>query len=122
MNARSVSVVRASVALHKYMGMPFKLRDLDCEKFNHGYGPECSNVQRVLAIWNMHILDVRGKYEILPFYTTHGDEFILLGNEVFRKSNLIGENNLFVIPSDEEIFRVSLCNVHEPLAMIYEER
>jgi len=50
------------------------------------------------ALWKLPVVDFYGNKAEIPFYITEGDGPLLLGNEVISSSNLLGEENLLVIP------------------------
>lgn len=45
----------------------------------------------------MPILDLNDKDAVNSFYFTRGDRFLLLGNNVLHKSNLMGKENILII-------------------------
>ena len=80
------------------MGIEFNVRELDCPPFLHGFGPDCSNPQQVIAIWDLPLIDINDVKVRIPFYITYGNGPLLLGNNILSKSNVLGEKNLLVIP------------------------
>lgn len=97
---KSVGGVKLAAALALALGIDFKLRDLDCQPFIHGYGPPCSKASLVFAMWDMPICDLNDKDEVTPFYITPGDGFLLLDNNVLHKSNQMGYDNILRISKD----------------------
>ena len=95
---RSVGGINAAARLASAMNIPFKLHELDCEPFFHGYGPSCSDKNLVFAVWNLQITDIYGEDVDLPFYICEGDGPLLLGNHLVHKSMLDGLKNLLIIP------------------------
>lgn len=66
----------------------------------HGYGSECSSAKLVTGIWRLPISDIIHHLARLKFYITPGDRLILLGNEIFSKSYLLGPENLLRISAN----------------------
>ena len=46
----------------------------------------------------MPITDLHAQKAQVPFFLVQGDDSLLLGNEIVNTSNLMGEENLLVIP------------------------
>ena len=87
-----------SRVLCRAMGIDFKLEPLDCQPFWHGYGEKCSDSQLTIGIWRMPITDVNGTQVLIPFYITPGYGILLLGNEICHKSNIMGSENIIIVP------------------------
>ena len=96
---RSVGGIDCAAALCTALNIQFKLRQMDCEPFLHGYGKDCSDAEvTTIGIWDLPVTDMSGTEAKIPFYVTRGDGFLLLGNEIFHRSYQPGPENLLVIP------------------------
>ena len=88
---RGVGGIESAAALAVAMGIEFNVRELDCPPFLHGFGPDCSNPQQVIAIWDLPLTDINDIKVRIPFYITYGNGPLLLGNNILSKSNVLGE-------------------------------
>ena len=95
---RSVGGIESAAALAIAMGIDFVVRPLDCPPFLHGFGPKCENPLPVFGIWDLPLSDLNGIEVKIPFYLTLGDGPLLLGNKVISQSDVLGTQNLLVIP------------------------
>ena len=95
---RSAGGVLSASALCQALGIDMELKPLDCTPFYHGYGENCSDAHIVFAIWELPVSDLYGTELRIPFYVTHGDGVLLLGNNVMSKCDLLGSENILIIP------------------------
>lgn len=84
--------------LSESLGIQLKLEKLDCEPFYHCFGDKCVDGNLVFARWMLPIKDLNGNDCNIPFYIVKGNGPILLGNSVLGESNLLGSENLLVVP------------------------
>ncbi len=95
---RSIGGVQSASILCVAMGIEFQLEKLDCQPFYHGFGESCSDAQLTFAIWKLPLIDIYGTSLEIPLYITPGSGLLLLGNNVTSKSDMLGKENLLVVP------------------------
>lgn len=84
---RSIGGLISTAAICPDLFIEFNLLPLDCESFLHEYGRESSELQMTIDIWKLPATNGNDIKAIIPFYTTRGDGFLLLGNEIVLKSH-----------------------------------
>ena len=95
---RSVGGIESAKILCGCLGIDFKLKPLDCDPFLHGYGEECSDARPTIGVWKMPVTDRDGNTAFIRFYMVTGAGVLLLGNEICRKSDVLGTKNLIQVP------------------------
>ena len=82
------------------LGIQLVLKPLDFEPFYHGFGKNCADPKLVFARWLLPLKYLNGIECELPFYIVKGDGPILIGNCIIAHCNLVGSENLLVIPKN----------------------
>lgn len=93
-----VQCVRAVAAIFNYIEVPSTFIDLCCEPFWNGYDSQCYEARLVISIQDSPSCDVHGQKEIIHVYIICGEYLRLLGNNVIRKFDLFGSQNLLIVP------------------------
>lgn len=99
---RSAGGIEAARALCKALHIDFKLEPLDCDPFLHGYGKNCADAHITIGIWRLSLADIHGKILTIPFYITAGAGYLLVGNELLHRSNLLGPEHVLELPFPSE--------------------
>lgn len=58
----------------------------------------CSDARLVFAVCDMPIIDTHCCKAMIPFYVVKGDGMLLLGNEFVHHFDLLGQEELLVVP------------------------
>ncbi len=94
---RSVGGIQSALALCQALDIPFELENLDCEPFYHGYGMNCSEAKITVGVWRLPLSDLLGNPFTFSFYVVDGDGYLLVGNDVLQKAQLLNDEGLVVI-------------------------
>ena len=65
-----------------------------------GFGRNCADAKLVFGRWSLPLKDLNRIECELHFYIVKGDELILIGNCIIAHCNLVGSENLLVIPKN----------------------
>ena len=99
---KSVGGMQYAVQICNSLQIPFQLESLDCTPFYHGYGMHCSESQLFIGKWRLPMTDLRGNEFHLPFYIVRGNGYLLIGNNIAKKSKIHNSQNLIIIPANTE--------------------
>ncbi len=73
------------------LGIHFDLEPLDSDPFYHGYGMKCSEAKLSIGIWKLPLADLHGTRFELPFYLVEGNGYLLVGNAIASKCQILND-------------------------------
>lgn len=79
------------------IGITFNMWKLDLLPFNNSYSKNGSNSEVNISIWDLPITDLHGIAVHLLFYVLQVNGFLLLGNDIMHKYDLLYTKDLFLI-------------------------
>lgn len=92
--------------------IPFEIHSLGCFSFYNGCEKNFSEVQLTMEYRTLAVTDITVKSAIILSYVTHGSVFLLLVNEYFHQTHLIGPENILYITSDLKLIFIKNVSLH----------